>query len=114
MRHVKNFVSGLWFVFIISCSQPQGDPARNGAVKENDAKTAVDTEAVESYWTKEKMDKSKPMPSPTVIIKPDAPESSQPIKQQDGQGAHGYPPLSPPGGPKDTHEKKPESDVEKN
>jgi hypothetical protein len=79
--------AGLWSVLTISCAQTQTDTAQRGATETETPKTEVDSKAIESYWTKEKMEKAKPMPTPTVIIDPNAPETSPPDVNPDGQGA---------------------------
>lgn len=90
MRYSKSFIIvGLWSVVTISCAQSQNDAAPVGAPKDENPKAAVDSKAIESYWTKEQMDKAKPMPTPTVIIDPNAPETPQRIEQLPQQSAPG-------------------------
>ena len=82
--------AALWSALTIGCAQTETDTAqRKEATETENPKTEVDSKAIESYWTKEKMEKAKPMPTPTVIIDPNAAETSQPDVQPDGQGAPG-------------------------
>jgi hypothetical protein len=84
MQYLKSFIIvGLWSVVTISCAQTQNDAAQRGVTETENPKALTDSKAIESYWTKEQMDKAKPMPTPTVIIDPNAPETPQPIEQPD-------------------------------
>ena len=86
---------GLWSILTIGCAQTENDTAQHkeSTVTEN-PKTEVDSKAIESYWTKEKMQNAKPMPTPTVTIDPNAPKTSQPDVKPDEQGAPGGEPGS--------------------
>ena len=59
--------AGLWSVLTISCAQTQTDTAPHEATETENPKTKVDSKAIESYWTKEKMEKAKPMSTPVNI-----------------------------------------------
>jgi hypothetical protein len=90
MRYVKRLIIvGLWSLVTISCVQTQTDGAQRGVTETEHPKAPVDSKAIESYWTKEQMDKAKPMPTPTVVIDPNAPETPQPIEQPDKKSAPG-------------------------
>lgn len=95
-RRTLIIVGLLGSVVTISCGQSQHDAAAVSATEDQNTngavdhpKTVVDPKGIESYWTKEKMEKAKPMPTPTVIIDPNAPETSRPDVQPDGQGTPG-------------------------
>ena len=85
---------GLWSVVTIICAPTQNDAAQRGVMETENPKAPVDSKAIESYWTKEKMDKAKPMPTPTVVIDPNAPETPRPIEQPDQKNAPGGKPGS--------------------
>ena len=52
--------AGLWSVLTISCAQTETDTSqREKAVETENPKTEVDSKAIESYWTKEKMEKAE-------------------------------------------------------
>ena len=95
MRYLISFIIvGLWSVVAITCAQTQNDAAQHGVTEAENPKAPVDSKAIESYWTKEQMDNAKPMPTPTVVIDPNAPETPQPIEQPDKKSAPGGKPRS--------------------
>lgn len=95
MRYLKRFIIvGLWSVVTISCAQTQNDAVQRGVTATENPQAPVDPKAIESYWTKERMDQAKPMPTPTVVIHPNAPEIPQPIEQPDKKSAPGGKPGS--------------------
>jgi hypothetical protein len=84
MRYVKRLIIvGLWSVVTIVYAQTQSAVTQGGVPETEHPKSPVDPKAIESYWTKERMEKAKPMPTPTVVIDPNAPETPQPIEQPD-------------------------------
>jgi hypothetical protein len=82
-------VLGLWPILMISCGQTQTDTNQRRATETDKTNTRDDSKAIESYWTKEKMEKAKPTPTPKRIIDPNARESSPPNAQPDRKGIPG-------------------------
>jgi hypothetical protein len=82
-------VLGLWSILMIGCGQTQTDTDQRRAAETGKTKTRDDSKAIESYWTKEKMEKAKPTPTPKQIIDPNAPETSPPDAQPDRKGMPG-------------------------
>lgn len=88
MQYSKTFIFvGLWSAVTLSCAQSQQNTApvsameiQNSKGEADQSKNVVNPKAVEDYWTKEKMEKAKPMPTPTVIIDPKAPETSSDVQ----------------------------------
>ncbi len=76
-------VLGLWLILMTSCGQTQTDTDQRRVTETDKTKTRDDSKAIESYWTKEKMEKAKPTPTPKRIIDPNAPETSTPNAQPD-------------------------------
>jgi hypothetical protein len=88
MRYLQRFIIvGLWSVITILCAQTQNDATPRGVPETENPQAPVDSKAIESYWTKERMEKAKPRPTPTVILHPNAPETPQPIAQSDKKSA---------------------------
>jgi hypothetical protein len=95
MRYVKRFIIvGLWAVVTIMGAQTQNDAAQRGVTETGNPQAPVDAKAIESYWTKEQMDKAKPMPTPTVVIHPNTPETPQPMAPPDKKDVPGGQPRS--------------------
>lgn len=95
MRYSAKLFAGLVYVAIIGCTQIQGNSDSHIVVENANSKKVEDPKDIESYWTEEKMQKAKPMPTPTVIIDANTPETSQPNEKLDGQGIQGVPPIAP-------------------
>lgn len=76
-------VLGLWLISITSCGQTQTDADQRRVTGTDKTETRDESKAIESYWTKEKMEKAKPTPTPKRIIDPNAPETSPPNAQPD-------------------------------
>ena len=90
MRYLISFIIvGLWSIVAITCAQTKNNVAQHGVPEAENPKAPLDPKAIESYWTKEQMDKAKPMPTPTVVINPNAPETPKPIEQPDKKSAPG-------------------------
>lgn len=82
-------VLGLWSILMISCRQTQTDTDQRGMTETDKTKIRDGSKAIESYWTKEKMEKAKPTPTPKQIIDPNVPEASPPNAQPDRKGRTG-------------------------
>ena len=85
-KHFVIIIVGSLFTVTISCARQNNATEDDAPITEN-SQAPVDTKAIESYWTKERMDEAKPVPVPTTPPPnnhprtPGAPQSSEQLKE---------------------------------